>query len=357
MTQSTNRFKFIKKTILMSLLLGVILSSCKKDSSGPPPDKTALQAKIALAQSLYVGTAEGTRPTYYEIGSRTALKAVLDAANAVLANPNASQSDLTNAAAQLQAAMDVYATHLIKEIAAANLVGYWKFSGNTMDSSGKGNNGVLTAGHAYYGAGTPTLSTDRFSRPDKAYFFDKGGNVEVPFVTGLNPAQITISLWSKKSLGTPARTINTDTYTLLSLNRWNGYKLQYQSANKIFFTVKAVSGTDTSYYDRDDEIAVLDNDVWYHVVVTFKAGVMNFYINGDLVKSWTNTPFSPITLGTPINFIIGQDLPTNKYQIVDGDFQVAWGGFFTGNIDDVMFYNIALDGPQVKSIYDNQKIL
>jgi hypothetical protein len=36
---------------------------------------------------------------------------------------------------------------------------------------------------------------------------------------------------------------------------------------------------------------------------------------------------------------------------------VAWGGFFTGDLDDVMFYNVSLDGTQVKSIYDNQKTL
>jgi hypothetical protein len=102
---------------------------------------------------------------------------------------------------------------------------------------------------------------------------------------------------------------------------------------------------------------VLDNEVWYHVIVTFKPGEMDFYINGDLVKSWTNTPLPAITLVTPINFVIGQDLPTSQYLTVDGDFQVAWGGFFSGDIDDVMFYNIALDGPQVKSIFDNQKSL
>ena len=122
-------------------------------------------------------------------------------------------------------------------------------------------------------------------------------------------------------------------------------------------TVKGVSGTDTAFYDRDDEVAVLDNDVWYHVVVTFKAGTMNFYIDGDLVKSWTNTPNPPITLASPINFVIGQDLPTDKYLTVDGDFQVAWGGFFTGQIDDVMFYNVALDGPQIKTKNTNQKTL
>ncbi len=59
---------------------------------------------------------------------------------------------------------------------------------------------------------------------------------------------------------------------------------------------------------------------WYHGVVTYKAGKMDFYVNGDLVKSWTNTPHNPITLANPINFVIGQDLPTNKYLTVDGDF-------------------------------------
>ena len=58
-----------------------------------------------------------------------------------------------------------------------------------------------------------------------------------------------------------------------------------------------------------------------------------------------------------MDLVIGQDMPTNRYLTVDGDFQVAWGGFFTGDMDDVMYYNVALDGPQVKSIFNNQKTL
>jgi Concanavalin A-like lectin/glucanases superfamily len=188
-----------------------------------------------------------------------------------------------------------------------------------------------------------------------AYHFDHGGNIEIPYKGAFNPQQMSISIWLKKD--TAGRTINTDTYTMTSLNRWNGFKFQLQSANKLFYTVHATNGTDTTYYDRDDETAVLDPKTWYHAVVTFKPGEMDFYLNGDLVKSWTNTPYHPITLANPINFVIGQDLPTNKYLTVDGDFQVAWGGFWTGDLDDVMFYNVALTGPQVKSIYENQKSL
>jgi hypothetical protein len=88
-----------------------------------------------------------------------------------------------------------------------------------------------------------------------------------------------------------------------------------------------------------------------------KAGEMNFYVNGDLVKSWTNTPGNPVTVSDQIDFVIGQDLPTSKYTDTEGDFYVNWGGFWTGDLDDVMFYNVALEGTQVKSIYNNQKDL
>ena len=89
---------------------------------------------------------------------------------------------------------------------------------------------------------------------------------------------------------------------------------------------------------------------------------MNFYVDGDLVKTWDATTPNPVpgnglTLANPIDFVIGQDFRPDKYLTVDGDFQVAWGGFWTGDLDDVMFYNIALDGPQVHSIFINQNTL
>ena len=287
------RFKYCRKTVVLVMLLGIIFASCKKDSGLTTDNKAELQAKTAIEQS-----------------------------------------DAT---------------------AAAHLIGFWKFDGNPNDASGRGNNGRIKRGHVYFGAGLPVLTSDRFGRPDKCYHFDSGGNIEVPYTANLNPQQMSISLWSKKQV--LGRTLNTDTYTLVALDRWNGYKLQYQSQNKIFYTVKGALGTDTAYYDRDDETVVLADDVWYHVVVTYKPGEMDFYINGDLVKSWTNTPYAAVTLAAPINFVIGQDLPTSKYTTVDGDYQVAWGGFFTGDIDDVMFFNAPLTAQQVKSIFTKQSSL
>lgn len=362
MTSTFKRRSLIKLGLILSFVMAIFFISCGKDDATPPPTpvvKTTLQDSITVAQTLYAGTIEGTKPGQYEVGSRAALKTVLDAASAVFADANATQTAVSNATAQLGAAIATYKSHLIKEIADVNLIGFWKMNGNADDSSGKGNNGTLTTGHAYYGAGLPTLTADRFGQAGKAYHFDKGGNIEVPYNSSLKPSEMSVSVWVKKE-APASRTIATDTYTILSLNRWNGYKFQLQSANKFFMTVKGVNGAgDTAYLDKDDEVAVLDNDVWYHGVTTFKNGQMNFYVNGDLVKSWTDDPtkITPVTLTDPINFVIGQDLPTDKYStdVNDGNHYVNYGGFWTGDLDDIMFYNVALDATQVKSIYDNQK--
>lgn len=364
MSQKFFQFRFMKATMVLPLFFGLVLASCsKKDSTPPPPpvDKTALKAAIAVAQGLNDNTVEGTKPGQYEVGSKAALTAALTASKAVDADASATQTSVNNTTAQLTAAIAAYQSHLIKEIAAANLIGFWKMNGNANDSSGNDNNGVLTAGHVYFGGGMPTATADRFGRAGMAYHFDMGGNIDVPYKAALNPAEMSISVWSKWS--STGRTINADTYTMVAMNRWNGYKFQLQSGHLPFYTVKVVKAVgDTTIYDRDDAgVAIVENE-WHHLVVTFTSGTMNFYIDGDLVKSWDATSSGPVpgnalTLTNPIDFVIGQDLPTNKYETVDGDFQVAWGGFWTGDMDDVMFYNVALDGPQVHSIYVNQKDL
>ena len=358
MKSSVLQFKFMKTALIWTFLLGVVLTSCSKKSTTPPVviDKTALKAAIVIAQALNDNTVEGTKPGQYEVGSKAALTAALTASKAVDASASATQATVTNTVAQLTAAIAAYQGHLIKEIAAANLIGYWKMNGNANDSSGNNNNGVVTVGHAFFGAGTPTLTADRFGRANMAYHFDHGGNIEIPYKASLNPQQITISLWARQD--TIGRTINTANCYMVSMNRWNGYKFQTQPFLP-FFTVHAIETTDTAYYDRDDAgTAIVPGPTWYHLVVTFKPGFEDFYINGSLVKEWTNVPGTPITVPN-INLTIGSDLPTGTYLTVDptGNFLVDYGGFWTGDLDDVMIYNIALDGPQVGSIFTNQNTL
>ena len=296
MTPSIKRFNFLKITLIFTLLVGILFASCsKKDNTPvvPPADKTTLQATVTSSQTLYDGTVEGTKPGQYEVGSKAAFKTVLDAANAVLADAGATQTAVTNANAQLVAAVATYLTHKINEIAAVNLIGFWKMNGNANDSSGNGNDGVVTQGHAFFGGGTPALTADRFGRAGMAYNFDHGGNIEVPYKTSLNPLQeMSISLWARQD--TIGRTINPANCYMISMNRWNGWKFQTQPFLP-FFTVHAIqTAGDTTYYDRDDAGVAVAENTWRHLVVTFKSGTMSFYINGDIVKTWDVSTPNPV---------------------------------------------------------------
>ena len=152
MKTSVLQFKFIKTALVWTFLLGVVIASCsKKDTTTPPPfiNKTFLQDTINVAQSLNDNTVEGTKPGQYVVGSKADLATKLAAAKVVLANASATQADVTNATANLHAAIVAYQGNLIKEIAAANLIGYWKMNGNANDSSGNGNNGTCNSGSCF----------------------------------------------------------------------------------------------------------------------------------------------------------------------------------------------------------------
>ncbi len=350
--------KFIQMAALFCLSLGALISSCSKSSSkAPPTNKTNLQTAVDSATWYINHTTEGTKPGEYTVGSKATLNTAIASATVILNNSASTQTELDNAAANLNAAKIAYEGAFISQIAAANLIAYWKFNGNANDSSGNGHNGTVTIGNVFFGAGTPSLTADRFGNANKAYHFDKGGNIEVPFATAFNPQQMSVSLWARQD--TAGRTVNPANCYMISLNRWNGWKFQTQPYLP-FFTVHAFESAatppDTTYYDRDDAgTAITPGATWYHLVVTFKPGEEDFYINGALVKSWTNVPGTPITLTTPPNLSIGSDLPTSAYSTdVNNADYVNYGGFWTGDLDDVMFYNIALTGPQVQSIYNDQ---
>lgn len=356
--KSAFRVKFIKMTALFCLSLGVLFVACSKSSTAPPPtNKANLQMSVDSANWYVTNTTEGTKPGQYTVGSKATLNAAIASATAILNDASSTQTELDNAAANLNAATTAYKGTYIQQIAAVNLIAYWKFNGNANDSSGNAHNGTVTQGHVFFGAGTPSLTADRFGNANQAYHFDQGGNIDIPFNAAFNTQQMSISLWAR--LDTAGRTVNPANCYMISFDRWNGWKFQTQPLLP-FFTVHAFESAatppDTTYYDRDDAgTGLTPGTTWYHLVVTFKPGEEDFYINGAQVKSWTNVPGTPITISSPPDITIGSDLPTSAYSTDPNNANyVNYGGFWKGDLDDVMFYNIALTMPQVQSIYNNQ---
>jgi hypothetical protein len=355
------QIKYLTLAMVLGLSLALQISSCSKKTTFTPPVTTSLTAAIDSAQWWLAHSHEGTQPGEYTKGTQATLSTALTAAQAVLtaAATNGTQAEVTAATANLNAAIAAYEAGLIIPIAPSSLMAYWKFNGNANDSSGNGHIGTLEAGPVGLAAvpgPVPGLTNDRFGNANSAYHFAGGGNIDVPYSPALNPKAMTISLWERQD--TAGRTDHRADCYMMGLNRWNGWKFQMQPTRP-FFTVR----TDTSIYDRD---AALDITIgttagsgpWHHLVATYDgAGNEVFYVDGTVVKTWTNLA-GAIKVFTPtVDISIGTDLPNSAYTPTDdgtGRYYVAWGGYWTGDLDDIMIYNVALTASQVTQIYNQQ---
>ncbi len=374
--KSTIRRKYITLAILVGLSMGFIISSCSKSGGGGTPVvTTGLAAEIDTAQTVSASTSEGTQPGEYTVGSKTSLNAAITAAQAVLSSSSSTQSDITNATANLAAAVATYRGNLISPIAPTALVAYWKFNGNPNDSSGNGHNGVLTLPPAAIGGqtlfhlqgasvpdpnavpgGVPNLVNDRFGNPNSAYHFNMGGHIEVPYSTALNPTAITLSLWVRQD--TAGRVDNPSDCYMIGLNRWNGYKFQMQPSYP-FLTVTTINGgADCAASSAIPIGTTVGAGPWKHLVVTYDGvGTTTFYLNGTVFPGANGgaQATGPMkTINPTCNLSIGTDLANAAYK-EDNSNNIEWGGFWSGDMDDVMIYNVALTAPQVLALYNQQK--
>jgi hypothetical protein len=343
--------------LLLSLfLLGSIatISSCSKSDDNTPTvnsDKTKLTAVIDSVTLIRTAAVEGTRPGTYAAGSKATLQTAIDLATATKNDANASQTAVNTAVANLRRAAVTFKNSLIQEVSAANLVAQWKFEGNANDATTNGNNGVAKIGKIgamtpVDGTTLPLLVNDRFGRANQAYEFTGGAYIEVPYRLALNPQAITLSVWCKRF------DTNADNY-IISLNRWNGYKFQLQGADKPFLTAT----TTTGIFDRDAETGIVPLNTWTHIATSYVDGTLKFYINGALVKTWTNTTGTIRAIPESVPLAIGQALPSTVYnraptagQPADY-FQYYGPNHFKGQLDDIRIYNRALTDAEVQSIF------
>lgn len=367
--------------LLVLLLFGAAatVSSCsKKEDSAPVVnvDKAKLTAVIDSVNAVSTAAVEGTKPGTYAAGSKATLKTAIDLATTTKNDAGASQAAVNTAVSSLRRAAITFNTSLIQEVSAANLVAQWKFAGNANDATANANNGTPKAGTingaftppaappAALGTAVPILVADRFGRANQAYEFSNGAYIEVPYKLSLNPQALTISAWVKPVNSNP------DNY-IVSLNRWTGYKFQLQSDRKPFLTVNTTS----TIADRDAASGIVPVNAWSHVVTSYVDGTMKFYINGVLVKTWTDVSGTMKAVPQPVPLCIGQQLANSIYdspplggQVIGGTgsnanqpdvnyFKFYGESYFKGQMDDIRLYNRALTDAEVQSIYTIENTL
>ncbi|NML66249.1 LamG domain-containing protein [Hymenobacter sp. RP-2-7] len=350
----TNNFYLL---LLSALLVGLtaMFSACKKDDSTTPTvtaDKTKLSSVIDSVNTIYSAAVEGTKPGTYASGSKATLKTSIDLATTTKNDAAATQASVNTALANLRRAAATFQNSLIQEVSVANLMAQYKFNGNANDATTNGNNGTLKTGPTGPatapgdGGQLPVLAADRFGNANQAYEFNKGAYIEIPYKASLNPQAITISAWVYRFDN------NADNY-IVSLNRWNSYKFQLQDFGKPFLTVTTTKGIS----DRDDDSGIVAVNTWTHVASSYVDGTMKFYINGKLIKTYTDVTGNLTAAPQNVNLAIGQQLPKDVYnskptggQAADY-FQYYSAAYYKGRLDDIRIYNKALSDAEVTSIY------
>ncbi|HEY4208877.1 MAG TPA: LamG domain-containing protein [Puia sp.] len=339
------------------LLAVTLIFSCKKNDQPAPnynSDKSKLSQLTDSLTNVYNNTVEGNKPGDYSTGARTSLKAALDLA-AQVESGQYTQEAVNNAYSNLALAAQQFSSRLIQEVSAEYLVGHWRFNGNAVDSSGHGHDGLLRTGYvgasaaaATDGGTLPQLVADRFGRAGMAYSFNNGALIQVPYAAELNPPSFTISLWVDM-------TSNTNGSYMISMNRWNGYKFNLNGTAVPFLTV----ATSSTIYDRDAGSVNVASNTWTQLAVSYTDGTMKFYVNGELKKTWTNTPGGAVTLPSPVDLSIGNEMPKQYYNLTDNTTpNYFWGAsYFIGGMDDIRMYNKVLTDAEVNSIYVIEKDL
>jgi len=343
--------KLVKLSVVALIITTAIFMGCKKEEEPEPTnvDKTELQALYDEALALHDGAVEGTNAGQYAAGSKAAFKAVIDAAKTVLDDDYTTEATVAAMVTQLSTAMEVFKSMQIQPVSTEYLIAQWLFNGDATDASGNGHDGELKSGHTnFYTAGSPVvpvLAADRFGNAESAYYFDKGANIEVPYSSQLNPtSELSISVWIKME------SQDNNDY-IISLDRWIGYKLNLQSEDKVYYTIRKQTDPDTWEFvcDDDSNPFTVKENVWTNIIVSYgSAGVIKFFADGVKVREITDRGVTGDLMTVTKNLCIGQQLPTADYIAEEAG---ATDGFFKGTMDDIRMYNKALTDAEALSIY------
>jgi hypothetical protein len=219
--------------------------------------------------------------------------------------------------------------NLVLCLDAANSKSYPGSGTTWTDLSGRGNTGTLVNGVGYSASNGGSLSFDGVD--------DK---VIVPYNSNLNPSNVTISVWFKRTSAT-----NYSHFAGLpaSNSSWGNpyvsYGIEFISTSDQPALVLGFSNY-TFLYTTATASASTAVGLWVNVVGTYDGSFSKIYVNGQLATSIAETR---TLLTTSANFVLGTETEnTSSYPL-------------NGNIANTQIYNRALSATEVAQNYNALK--
>jgi hypothetical protein len=209
------------------------------------------------------------------------------------------------------------------QLPESGLIGYYPFTENATDRSGKCVNGIVNGAD---------LTIDRFNYADRAYHFEGTTNsyIEIPGSSFANN-EYSFSAWVQ----TESIPVVGDSYMILSLGG-DDFK------DHGFFIRNEVWGTGGYNTDNTSNLMYSQNPPvigqWTHLVVTRSKTKAQFYVDGQLANelnySASLLPFYSNNMMLTLSI---------RHNLISP---------FKGDIDDVRIYNRALTNTEVGDLYN-----
>ncbi|BDU50639.1 LamG-like jellyroll fold domain-containing protein [Haliovirga abyssi] len=198
--------------------------------------------------------------------------------------------------------------------AFSDLVLDYRLIGDAKDSSGNNNNGIVS---------NAVLTQDRNNRNDSAYKF-AGTNSSYISTSNSNSlnisSNITVASWVKWDINPQDGVLNNKI-----IDKSGQYSLGHNGDNSKFsFGLNGNKSIESS--------SIVNTNRWYFVVGTYDGSSLKIYVNGNL-ENQTN---------------YSDPIITNTNSILTGKN-------FSGIIDEVKIYNLALNNTEILNMYNEEK--
>ena len=211
------------------------------------------------------------------------------------------------------------------------LVAYYPFNGNALDATGRGNNPILN---------NATLTSDRNGNSNSAYSFN-GFNqfIQIPSSDDFNQdSSMSISFQFLTESTSHQNIIGKIQYTGATGTQFN-CGINFINSPGVYYGTNSSNGDCSGLPISNSQIYSNTNvptNEWTCITVTFDRGLQKIYINGLL---------SQITIAS-----FKEMLECTNATVQIGTWWSDDPQWFNGSIDEIRFYNRALNDDEVKAL-------
>ncbi len=203
------------------------------------------------------------------------------------------------------------------------IVACYPFNGNANDESGRGHNGTVVGAK---------LTTDRFGKPNSAYYFDGTSRIDIPDHDDLDlTSPLTIAAWIKPDINGIGSILDKG-WLYPNPSPLDGYNLTFDNTTGLF------------WYQRPGHSAIIRSvepfitSNWTFIVVTQNG-------DGQTAKMYINTNQVNTTI------VVNQKPGINSEPLRIGAGQF----YFEGIIDDVKLFKRVLTEEEIQCLYTTNK--